>query len=112
MRAFRCPWSGITLIFLVALTQNTRGGPAFQVLHGFATRPEGPASALLEAADGSFYGTTEEKCCRLSTIGNWCLPSRAGFGRRIMNVGHLEFVHDFIFCNRSLQNVAIGLIGE
>ncbi len=34
--------------------------PTFEVLHGFAIPPANPRSALIEAADGNFYGTTEE----------------------------------------------------
>jgi uncharacterized repeat protein (TIGR03803 family) len=57
MRAFHRAWSGIALVFFVIFTQSTRGQPSFEVVHGFTAFSPWPGS-LIEAADGSFYGTT------------------------------------------------------
>ena len=61
MRAFHRPWPAITLVFLVFFTQSARGEQTFEVLHGFDDNPSSqPRAALIEASDGSFYGTTRE----------------------------------------------------
>ena len=59
IRAFHRSWPGVAMTFLVVvLTPSARGELSFELLYGFEQLPSGPYSALIEAQDGNFYGTT------------------------------------------------------